>query len=323
MLARVADSLYWMSRYLERAEHTARLLDVHLNLVPDQSPLASTDRRARLLASLWVPAPPGGAQSDYQLLDLVTFDQTNSNSIMACIAAGRENARQVREQVSTEMWQQINELYLFIRNSRLDDIWNDRPSAFLDALKQGVHLFQGITDSTLSHGQGWQFIQMGRYIERAIAGTNLLKEETRVLNLNRDATVATVATDQYTNWLGLLKCCTAFEAYCKVYTAHLEPRRVVEYLLLDPEFPHSVCFSVRGIQAALDAIAASTDTHRGARVYRLAGRLRALIDYGQVDEIVDTGLTDYLAEIEDLCGQIHAALYQMYITYPIEDKLAA
>jgi uncharacterized alpha-E superfamily protein len=320
MLARVADSLYWMSRYLERAEHLARLLHVHLNLVPDQSSMMSARRRARLLASLWVPEPGGGVQSDYQLLDLMAFDPNNHNSIMTSIASARENARQVREQVSTEMWQQINELYLYVRNSRLDEVWQDQPGQFLHAIRQGSHLFQGITDSTLGHGQGWQFIQVGRYIERVIATANLLNVETAALNLDSDATEV---SDQYTSWLGLLKCCTAFEAYCKVYTAHLEPRRVIEYLMLDPEFPHSICFSVRSIQAALDAIAEQTDTHRGARVYRLAGRLRAHLDYGHVDEIIDTDLHAYLDEIHTQCSQIQDAFFQMYISYPIEEKIAA
>jgi uncharacterized alpha-E superfamily protein len=172
----------------------------------------------------------------------------------------------------------------------------------------------------LGHGQGWQFIQVGRYIERVIATANLLNIETSVLNL---AGNATAVSNQYTSWLGLLKCCTAFEAYCKEYTAHLEPRRVIGYLMLDPEFPHSICFSVRSIQTALDAIAESTDTHRGARVYRLAGRLRAHLDYGQVDEIIDTDLNGYLAEVAAQCIQIQDAFFQMYISYPIEEKLAA
>src|SRR3954447_15288682 len=198
MLARVADSLYWMSRYLERAEHVARLLHVHLNLVPDQLSGLSAQRRARLLASLWVPQPLDGVQSDYHLLDLSAFDPGNQNSIMTCIGAARENARQIREQISTEMWQQINELYLYIRNSRLDDVWNNQPSEFLYTIKQGSHLFQGITDSTLGHGQGWQFIQVGRYIERAIDSANLISHETSALDLPKHA--ATV-NDQYISWL--------------------------------------------------------------------------------------------------------------------------
>ncbi len=317
MLARVADSLYWMSRYLERAEHTARLLDVHLNLVPDQMPAVSARRRDRLIACLWAPVPEGGIQSDYQLYDLLVFDQTNHNSVIACIAAARENARQVREQVSTEMWQQLNELYLNVRNSRLDDVWEAQPSAFLHAIKQGSHLFQGITDATLSHGQGWQFIQLGRTIERVLSIVSLLQVETQALTLRGDI------NEEYSQWVGLLRSCTAFEAYSKVYTAHVEPRRVVEFLLLNAEFPHSVCFSVRSIQTALDAIAAYTDTHRGARVYRLAGRLRALLDYGQIDEIIDNGLAEFLEDIRVQAGQIHDAIYQMYITYPIEEKLTA
>lgn len=320
MLARVADSLYWMSRYLERAEHTARLMHVHLNLVPDQSSGISAERRSRLLASLWVPEPAESVKSDFQLLDLLAFDPTNHNSLIACIASARENARQVREQISTEMWQQINGLYLYVRNIRLDDIWNDQPGAFLDAVKQGSHLFQGITDSTLGHGQGWQFIQVGRYIERVIGISNLLSIETRALSLDGNAAAVSI---EYTSWLGLLKCCTAFEAYCKVYTAHLEPRRIIEYLMLDPEFPHSICFSVRSIQSALDAIAESTDTHRGARVYRVAGRLRAHLDYGHIDEIIDNDLGNYLTEIQTQCSQIQDAFFHMYISYPIEDKLAA
>jgi uncharacterized alpha-E superfamily protein len=317
MLARVADSLYWMSRYLERAEHTARLLDVHLNLVPDQMPHVSGLRRARLVSCLLAPKPAGGVRNDYHLYDLLVFDQTNTNSVLASIAAARENARQVREQVSTEMWQQINELYLFVRNGRLDDIWEDQPTAFLSAIKQGAHLFQGITDSTLSHGQGWQFIQLGRTIERVLSIVSLLQAETQALTLDGNI------NEEYTQWVGLLRGCTAFEAYSKVYTAHVEPRRVVEFLILDTEFPHSICFSVRSIQAALDAIAASTDTHRGARVYRLAGRLRALLDYSQIDEIVENSLPAYLDDIRSQAGQIHDALYQMYVTYPIEEKLVS
>lgn len=320
MLARVADSLYWMSRYLERAEHIARLMHVHLNLVPDQSLGLSAQRRARLLASLWIPEPPGGVQSDYQLLNLVSFDQQNANSIVGCIGAARENARQVREQISTEMWQQINELYLYVRGDHLDDIWNNQPGEFLTAIKQGSHLFQGITDSTLGHGQGWHFIQVGRYMERVIATAILLNVEMRALDLDEDA--ATFSS-QYTSWLGLLRSCTAFEAYCKVYTAHVEPRKVIGFLILDPEFPHSIRFSVQCIQAALDAIAESTETHRGARVYRLAGRLRAHLDYGHIDEIIDSDLNEYLNEIETQCSQIQEAFFQMYISYPIEDKIAA
>jgi uncharacterized alpha-E superfamily protein len=320
MLSRVADSLYWMSRYLERAEHTARQLDVHLNLALDQSPAASAKRRARILDALSVPRPALDTLDDYRLVEMLTFDTDQANSIVSCIAAARENARQVREQLSTEMWQQLNQLYLFVRGRRMAQIWAEQPYEFMQAVKQGAHLFQGITDSTLSHGQGWQFIELGRYIERATSVARLLAVEFRALYGVEDITGM---GDDHLNWLGLLKCCTAFEAYSKVYTALVQPRNIAEFLLLDRDFPHSVCFAVDRIQAALDAIAETTDTHRGSRVYRLSGRLRAALDYGHVDEIMSQGLEAYLADIEQQCSQIHDAVFQLYISYPLEDKLAA
>jgi uncharacterized alpha-E superfamily protein len=318
MLSRVADSLYWTSRYLERAEHTARLLDVYLNHVLDQSS-AADQRRQQILASLWIPIPEAGVDNDYHLVEWVTFARLNSLSIVSGIAAARENARQVREQISSEMWEQINQLFLFMNNTKMEQIWTAQPHDFFQAVKAGSHLFQGITDSTMNHGQGWQFIQLGRFIERAIATAQLLAIEFQTLgNTGRQA----VARDQLA-LLALLKSCTAFEAYSKVYTADLQPRNVAEFLLLNREFPHSICFAIDMIQMALNALGEATDSPKGARVYRLAGRLRATMNYGQIDEIVNDDLSAYLTNVQNHCIQIHNAIYQQFITYTIEEKLAA
>jgi uncharacterized alpha-E superfamily protein len=263
--------------------------------------------------------PPGGIENDYQLVELLTFARTNPHSIVSGIAAARENARQVREQISTEMWEQLNQLFLFITNTKMEQIWSAQPHDFFHAVKMGSHLFQGITDSTMNHGQGWQFIQLGRFIERAMAVSRLLDVEFQQLGK-----VSLQDTGlHHLPMLGLLKSCTAFEAYSKVYTAHLQPRYVAEFLLLNREFPHSICFAIDMIQAALNALAEATDNHKGARVYRLAGRLRATFDYGQIDEIMQDGLSAYLTNVRDQCIQIHDAIYQQFIMYPIEEKLAA
>lgn len=320
MLSRVADSLYWLSRYLERAEHTSRLIHVQLNLAPDQSAEVSAQRRARTFIALRTTGISPALDDDYGMMEYLTFNTANSNAIVSCIATARENARQVREQISTEMWQQLNQLYLFVRNSRMDAIWADRPSDFLQSIKEGSHLFQGITDSTMSHGQGWQFIQLGRYIERVISCATLLDVEYQALLPNHEGDST---ADDYLNWIGLLKGCTAFEAYSKEYTADVQLERVVEFLLLNPNFPHSICFAVDAIQQALDAIAEITETHRGTRVYRLAGRLRATLDYAQIDEVMHNGLHTYLEDVRRQCLQINEAFYRMYINYPIEEKLAA
>ena len=318
MLSRVADTLYWMSRYLERAEHTARLLDLQLNQMLEQDSEVSDARWERILASLTV-TPPAHYADAYALTQFLTFDSANPNAIVACIGAARENARHVREQISSEMWEQVNRLSLQIKSTRLDSIWNYQPHEFFRSVKEGIHLFQGITDSTMNHGEGWQFIQMGRSIERALATATLIKVHYRAWsNLPYHQTV----TDTFMEWIALLKSCTAFEAYCKVYTADLRPDRIAEFLILNPEFPHSIRFAANGIHSALEAVALSTENKRARPVNRLAGRLRAVLDYSQIDEIINAGLYTYLDDVQMQCNQIHDAIYHAYITYPIDELVS-
>ncbi len=317
MLSRVADSLYWMSRYLERAEHTARLLDVNLNQMLDQTTDLAEQRWERLLESLHASVPNDVTASAFAITNALTFDVGNSASIIACISAARENARQVREQISSEMWEQLNRMYLQMRRTRMEQIWNDEPHALFTFIKEGIHLFQGITDATMTHGEGWQFIQLGRMIERVSATGELLDVHFRLLPELPD----NLDEFHYLDWVGLLKSCTAFEAYCKVYTANVQPHQVAEFLLLHPDNPRSVRFCVASLQTALQAVARSTAPRSAARLDRLAGRLRADLDYGQVDEIMADNFHEYLEKIQHQCDQIHAAIYQAYIAYPIEAAL--
>src|SRR5215213_8344159 len=204
MLSRVADSLYWMSRYLERAEHTARLIEVNLNLMLDQSPASAGRRWGGLLASLHAPPQPDGANDAYRITQLMTFDVSNETSIMSCIATARDNLRQVREQISSEMWEHLNRLYLQVKSNSIEDVWNVGPHEFFRSVREGAHLFQGITDSTMSHGDGWQFIQVGRHIERAGATASLLDIYFQDFF---DTKSQNVAATSYLDWVGLLKSC--------------------------------------------------------------------------------------------------------------------
>ena len=320
MLSRVADSLYWMSRYLERAEHAARSIDVNLNLTLDQSPAPARLYWRRLLRSLRLPAEDAEKLDAYQLTQQLTFDLANSQSLVACITSARENARQVREHLSSEMWEQLNRLFWQVKRGNIDSVWHDQPHEFFRGVKEGAHLFQGITDSTLAHGDGWHFILLGRSIERAQDTASLL--DVYFSETSTDAEAGTGGLD-YLEWVGLLKSCTAFEAYCQVYTADLRPDRIAEFLLLNAEFPRSVRFSVDMMQAALQAIGRATGARKAGRVERLAGRLRAALDYGQVDEIMAGDVHHYLEDVQRQCAQIHAAIYQAYIAYPIETALAS
>ncbi|MCS6881685.1 MAG: alpha-E domain-containing protein [Oscillochloridaceae bacterium] len=318
MLSRVADGLYWMSRYLERAEHTARLIGVGLNLMLDQTPESVEPRWRRLLAALRTDTPPQGLADAYAITRTLTFDPENPNAIVNCIALARENARQVRQQISSEMWEQVNRLYLSVRAATPEQVWQGEPIEFYQAIKEGAHLFQGITDSTMSHGEGWYFIQVGRYLERAGATALLLDVHFRPYLEAPDDPALML---EYNDWVGLLKCATAFEAYCKVYTADVQPHTVAEFLLLDAEFPHSVRFAADRVQRGLQVIAQSAGIRGGGRAERLAGRLRASLDYGQVEEIMADNMHAYLDGIQRQCIAIHSAIYQTYVTYPVEKAL--
>src|SRR5271166_5612145 len=149
MLSRVADNLYWMSRYLERAEHTARLIDVDLQLRLDQSPTAGSDRWLGLLEALQVPAPENVPLDAEILTHLLTLDRANPSSIISCVAAARENLRQVREQCSSEMWEQLNRLFLQVNSTTPGEAWLLHSHVFFRAVQEGAHLFQGVTDSTM------------------------------------------------------------------------------------------------------------------------------------------------------------------------------
>lgn len=309
MLSRVADNLYWMSRYLERAEHTARLLGVTINQMLDQTPDGADKRWERLLRGLRVARQP--KHDPYAITCMLTLSTENKASILSCIAAARENARQVREMISSEMWEQLNRLYLQVRTTTMADLWNNETIAFFQAVKEGSHLFQGITDATMSHGEGWHFIQLGRFLERAQTTAPLLDVYFNDFPIAPPADHA-----EYLEWVSLLKSCTAFEAYCKVYTAEIKPACVAEFLLLNAELPRSVRFAADTIQLSLHAIGRITGRSAG-RADRLAGRLRASLDYTQVDEILADNLHSYLAGIQHQAQDIHAAIYQTYVDYPV------
>jgi uncharacterized alpha-E superfamily protein len=323
MLSRVADNLYWMSRYLERAEHTARLIDVDLQQMLGLQIEDAHRHWERLRICLH--APPGDEpDGPYSITQALTFDTTNSSSIVSCIAAARENARQVREQISSEMWEQVNRLYLQIKRTSIDEIWYAEPHSFLANVKEGVQLFQGITDATMTHSEGWDFIRLGRFIERAIATATLIdvrfSEYTRSLQEEQDITPD--HRQDYMDWVGLLRSCAAFESYCKVYTANIQPDKIAEFLLLNAESPRSVRFAAAMIQGTLQAIARMTNTRPSGRVERLAGRLRAALDYDQIEDIM-SDMHTYLENIKRQCTQIHNAIYQVYVVYPIDVALVA
>ena len=319
LLSRVGDSLYWIGRYLERAEHTARLIDVRLDLGIGRQPSGAWDF-ARVFEGLRVPLPDPAPETPAALMRALVFDVDNRESVAACITAARENARQAREEISSEMWEHLNSLYLRLRQVASEGAWAVRPHYVSRMAIQGVHLFQGITDSTMGHGEGWQCLRAGRFLERAGATAALLK-----LHVT-DETIPSggmIGDSDHIEWVGLLRACSAFEAYCRQYTADVRPDRIAEFLLLNAEFPRSVRFAAARVEGALRTMAMLAGRGSGGRAERLAGRLHASLDYGQVDEILSEDPQAYLDGIGRQCLQIHGAVHQTYVAYPIETALPA
>jgi uncharacterized alpha-E superfamily protein len=319
LLSRVADSLYWTSRYLERAEHTVRIVDINLGLMLDKSQVSLERRWQRVLAALGTPRDLEWKDDVYSLVYTLCFDALQPGSVTACIFSARENARQIREEMSSEQWQRLNRLFHDISRLKPPSPSDTQLSEFLPALIDGVHLFQGVTDTTLSHGEGWQFLQVGRFLERASATAKLLDIYHRDVFSQTDESVDAY---EYLEWIGLLRTCTAFEAYCKVYTADLTYERIIEFLLLDAEFPHSIRYSIDRLHQSLDAIQREGRGLHAAELMRVAGKLKSSLAYAQVSEILAADPGRYMRRILEECRQIHNLIYEVYIQYSVQTALA-
>lgn len=318
MLSRVADSLYWMARYLERAEHSARVLAVKLEAMLDQTPEDATEAWIRVVGALAWPMTGDVKGAPLEIARQLTLDKTQASSIMSSVRLARDNARQVRELISTEMWGQINRQYLQLNAHDILQIWTAQPVPFLRGVADDLLLFAGVTDSTMRHGEGWHFIQLGRYIERAQLISRLL--DLHFGGLPSDVPQH-VRPPRYFEWITLLKQATAFEAYCKVYTADVEPAKIAEFLIFDSEFPHSIRFAVDRVQEELGFLGPGAASGRRVQAERLAGRLKASLDYGQVDELMAGDIDGFLRSIQASCKQIHQAVFEAFIGYSVDELL--
>jgi uncharacterized alpha-E superfamily protein len=233
--------------------------------------------------------------------------------MITSLGLARDNARQVREALSNEVWEHLNRLYLRLAPVTMNSIWVHSPGRLFREALEEMHALEGVTYSTLSHGEGWYFLELGRHIER-------VQQLGRLLDLHFSAAQSENGP-KYFDWLVLLKFCTAFEPYTKRYTASIRPQKIAEFLLFDAEFPHSICFSVDRMTEALARVAPGAPPARRAAVERLAGRLKAAVDFGQVDELMSGGVAAFIADITRQCEQIHKALYSSYITYGAETVL--
>ena len=319
MLSRVADSLYWMSRYAERAENIARILDVNLQLMLDMPKLGPDEQKV-----LWEPVLRStGDYDDFykfhkettseNVIDCLTLNPKNSNSIVSCITTARENARHVREQISLEMWEEINRTYLWMKSQTLKKIQKQGPYEFFTAVKNASHLFQGITDGTMTHGEDWDFIQVGKYLERADMTTRILDANDEIFITRPSKHTHTGGTLQ---WSAILRSCSSHDAYRKFYVAQVEPDKVVEFLILNEFFPRSIRFCAGALDEALRRISGCKDEHFTNQAEKLTGRLVAELNYSALEDIKTVGMHKYMDELQIKLNSIGEAIFQTYLFFP-------
>lgn len=305
MLSRVADSLYWMSRYFERADNAARVLGATYSLILNPAKFSTSQRWYKAITRLG--SMSRGEEVDPQAAMVrLAFDYENKSSIVSCIGSARENAGQARQEISSEMWEQLNRLYHDISQASVP--LGDDASAIrmITAVRDGASRFYGITDSSMNHGEGWHFIQLGKYTERACG-----------LSLILDSYFSPKEAADDLDWVGLLTSCAAFEAYCKACTADLQPGRVAEFILLQPEFPYSIRYAVDQMRVALAQISERSMSPKAQRIERIIGRLRASLAYVQIDEVMVGDIHKYCNNIVEQCRSLHSAVHDVYIDYPI------
>jgi uncharacterized alpha-E superfamily protein len=246
------------------------------------------------------------------------FDSLHPASVTYCIKAARENARQVREEISTEQWQRLNRLYHQIHSPHAQTQFLSNIGDVVNSVVDGIHLFKGVTDTTMLHGQGWHFIRLGRYLERAYSTATLLE----VFQPDLFGTPEREPTGyQYLEQVGLLRCCTAFEAFCQVYTADLTPDRILEFLLLNRDFPHAIRYSVDGIRQAIDSIQRTGGRRPPDELTAGIGRLHAMLGFTTIGEILEGDAAAFLHNIRGQCMRIHEVMYRYYVQYSIQSAL--
>jgi uncharacterized alpha-E superfamily protein len=312
MLSRVADSIYWMSRYIERAENVARFIDVNLHLMLDL-PVGTAEQWEPLVhttGDLLLFQQRYGKPTRENVVAFLTFDTDNPNSILSCLHLARENARSVREIISSEMWEQVNTFYLMVRASASEGRVMEAPHDFFTEIKLASHLFVGITDATMSHGEGWHFGRVGRLLERADKTSRILDVKYFIL-LPVVADVGTPFDD--IQWAAVLKSASAFEMYRKRH-GRLAPDRVADFLILDREFPRAMHYCVVKAEESLHAISgAPPGTFQNLAEQRL-GRLRSDLDYAQIQEIITSGLHEFLDTFQARLNRVGDAIFDTFFT---------
>ncbi len=316
MLSRIADSLFWMARYIERAEDAARILDVNYHMMLEQShqpyrlrwdPLIAMAGEEKAFQQLYKEAD---ARTVFEFL---AFRADNPSSIVQCIGKARENARTIRDRISREMWEDINRAYHHINEFNPEEEIAGGPHRFCDAVKFACHRFHGVTDATLPHDEGWEFLRIGGALERAEATTRFVDVQYHSLV----AAEGLALTPAHHQWMAVLRSVGAYEAYHRRYHAPILPEKVAEMLILQPQHPRSIRYSATEVQAGLRAISGTGPGSYANEAERLAGKILESLRYDTIEEILTRGLHSYLTELLRTLRLIGEDIARTYFYYAV------
>lgn len=313
MLSRVADSIYWMSRLVERADNVARFVEVNLYLeidLPDHgakswSPLIAATGDDKIFEERY------GAPTRQNVIKFLTFDREYANSILACLRSARENARSVREAIPSELWEQLNGFYHLVRDQSADRMASDELADFYKRIRMESHLFHGIADDIMSRGEGWHFFNMGRLVERADKTSRLIDVKYFTL-LPRISDVGS-PTDNL-QWSAVLRSVSGFEMYRKQH--HLiAPSKVVAFLLLDREFPRSALHCLRNASLSLHAISGNPIEQPRLVPETLFRNLIGEFEYASVEAVLLYGLHEFVDGFQRRLNEIGGGIYETFLQY--------
>lgn len=308
MLSRVADSIYWLNRYVERAENIARFVDVNLNLLLDAPAIMTQQWEPVIMTTgdLGLFKARYGEATAENVIHFLTFDKSYSNSILSCLQSARENARSVREIISSEMWEQVNTFYLMVKDAAQTQP-AELPSFFAD-VKMASHLFAGVMNATMSHNEAWHFGRLGRLIERADKTARIL--DVKYFILLPAVNLVGTALDEI-QWIALLKSASGYEMYRK-RQRRISPTGIAKFLILDREFPRSIQFCLLEAEQSLQQITGSSPGTWNNAAERTLGRLRAELDFITIEEIVQGGLHEFLDHIQIQLNYIGDKVFETF-----------
>ncbi len=310
MLSRVADSVFWMSRYVERAENVARFIDVNLFLTLD----LGAGHGSQWAPLIYTTGDHTGFLERFadftqeQVIEFLAFEPKNPNSILSCLRLARENARTVREMISSSMWEEINKFYLMVSSAAADPSKIHSMFDFFNQVKLNSHLLQGVTDATMSHGEAWHFARIGRLIERADKTSRILDVKYFLLL----PTAAEVGTPLDTiQWAALLKSASALEMYRRRY-GRIMPAQVADFLMLDRHFPRAMHFCLIKAEESLLAIGGGQTGGYRAPAEQHLGRLRAELDFAYIGEIIEHGLHEFIDRFQSKLNWVGEAISETF-----------